>query len=281
MNQILYATDRSEHSIKALRYVADLAARLGSKLHLLNVYSLPPIEHNTIRTHMQLKRNAYLEQLDLLKQYWDSCLSMATSVTDVNFLVVEGSSISKSILSSVEELSAEMVIVGRKDEHSDRGLFAGNIANALLYKLACPLLIIPNTIAISELKNIVYASDFEADDIKALVQLETLVQKFEATLKVVHIPTKDEYASDEQLDWFKEIASQNMSSEEIDYHLILSDSVHEGLKVFIKKNKADLLAMLERDEKGFFERLLRGDMVKRMKTLSDIPLLCFNRKCFS
>ena len=228
-----------------------------------------------------LSKNAHEEHMEILKNYHKSnCPSTAADVP-VKYYVEEDNSIANKILAISDKLVADLVIVGRKDEHSSRGLFAGNIASALLDKLACPLLIIPDTISPFQVKNVVYASDFEADDVLAIKFLQTIAKSSRASLKVVHIPTKSEYSCTEQMEWFKDMVAQKVRSNKIDYHIVLSDSVLEGIQSFVIENEADLFGMLEREEKGFFNKFIFGDKVRRMKSASTIPLLCFNRKCFA
>lgn len=281
MDQIIYATDCSEHSVPALKYVLQFAKTIGARLKLLKVYTLPPVIYSTFRSPEQLSKKASEEHMEILMNFHKSNCSGSTADVPVHFYVEENNAIANTILSASTKLDADLVIVGRKDEHSTRGIFAGNIAGALLDKLTCPLLIIPDSITPFQIKNIVYASDFEADDIMAIIYIQNLVQSFGASLKVVHIPTKGEYSGSEQMEWFKDMVAQKTKSEKIDYHLVLSESVLEGIQSFVIDNEADLFAMLEREEKGFFSKFIFGDKVRRMKSASTIPLLCFNRKCFS
>ena len=99
-------------------------------------------------------------------------------------------------------------------------------------------------------------------------------------MKVVHIPTKSEYSSEEQMEWFKEMVDQKLSYDNIHFHLIISNNILEGLHAFVKNSNADLLAMLEREDKGFWGKTLYGDKVIKMKSASNIPVLCYNRQCF-
>ena len=281
MDRIIYATDCSTYGVLALKFTVEFTRILGARLHLLHIYSLPPIENTIFRSPEQLKRNTRKEQLELLRNYYSKNISEKSIKEDVYFEVAESSSISQAILQQARLIPADLVIIGKKDEHSERGLLAGNIASDLLQKLTCPLLVIPNKIELPAIKNIVYASDFEADDILALTQLQLIAKIYGAALKVVHVPTKNEYESSEQLEWFKEMAAQKMDLKTIDFHLVLSNNVREGLQSFIISNEADVLGILEREEKGYLNKLFYGDMVKKMKSLSYIPMLIFNRKCFA
>jgi nucleotide-binding universal stress UspA family protein len=164
-----------------------------------------------------------------------------------------------------------------KDEHTLRGYFSGNIANAILAECPCPVIMAPNQFRYRKLKTLVYATDFEERDIKAIKKLVALAAPYEAEILVVHIPTKEEYAGMEQMEWFEELLNQQVDYPNIRFHMIFADSVQEGLGVYIQDVRADLLAMLQRgSSRTFFGKLLHRDQVKVMETRSKIPILSFN-----
>ena len=281
MKRIIYATDCSEHSTAALNFAVDFARQMDAECYLLHTYSLPPVENTTLRSMKQLRDRSWEEHQEMLEKYYKNNITADIDPQKIHFVVKESTSVSNTIFGLSEEIEADLIILGKKDEHSQRGVFAGNIANSLLSRLSCPLLVVPNAIEQTALKNLVYATDFEADDIVALTRIQEVVEVFGSSVKVIHVPVEGEYASSEQMEWFKEMLMQQSSIPEIEFHMVLADSVSKGIQVFLQESKAQLLCMLEREEKGFFERLLQKDQVKQMKALSTIPLLCFNRKCFA
>ena len=281
MKQIIYATDCSQHSSGALKFVVDFCLQLKASLNILHIYTLPPVDNTTFRANQHLRKQAHQEHQQLLTEYFEQCFPGMDPVDKISLTVEEHNSITRAVLERSERMEADLVIVGRKDEHSIRGFFAGNIANALMSRLACPLLIIPNDVGSNSMRSMVYATDFEADDVLALEHLCPIARILDAELKVVHIPTKKEYSSEEQMEWFKELVQQKLNFDNIDFHLILSENIQDGLFNFIDRNKADLLVMLEREEKGYIGKALFGDTVIKMKSKSDIPMLCYNRRCFN
>lgn len=255
-----------------------LAERVDATLHILYVYNLPPIDNTTLRSHEQLIQHTKGEQLDYLKNYVNKSCGDISGDTQLQFHVEEHSSISTCITEKAKNLEADLVIVGRKDKQSKRGLLAGNIANALMEKLSCPLLVVPNKIERSLSKTIIYASDFEADDVLAIGKLNELAEKFDSVIHVVHIPVQNEYSSSQQMEWFKELVAQKIGETGIQFHLLLANDVADGLQSFIDQTNADFLCMLERNEKGFISRLFSGDTVRKMKSMCELPMLIFNRQ---
>ncbi|WP_430682055.1 universal stress protein [Maribacter aestuarii] len=54
-----------------------------------------------------------------------------------------------------------------------------------------------------EYKKIVYATDFEEDDILAIQRLVEIAQPLNAEINVVHISTKDELKGNVRMEWLK------------------------------------------------------------------------------
>ncbi len=277
MKRILYASDCNPHSAPALKFAFDQATKIGAQLHLLYVYSLPPVAHKTIRPEMSLHKQAASEHLLALKNYVRRFLETDSGLS---FSVLEHPSISEGILQTLDEVEVDLIILGRKDKASSRGLLAGNIANALLRKVRVPLWVIPNRSTSATIKTMVYATDFESDDIMALRFLSELAAHHDATIKVIHIPTPNEYKGADQMEWFKELVAQKTDYQKIDYKMIVSDDITEGLSHFALDSNADLLAMLERQSSSVFGKLFHADLVRKVKSQLDLPIISFNANCF-
>ena len=276
MKSILYATDRSRHATPALRYAYNLSQALGAKLIVLSVFDVPPIAVSTIRTPVQLKKMATEEQMMLLHNYCSRYLKDRMN-PDITLDVVDSPTISEGILKRTKEHRPDLLILGMKDEHTLRGYFSGNIASAILNECQCPVLMVPNQFRYRKLKTLVYATDFEERDIKAIEKLSDFAAPYEAEIRVVHIPTKEEYAGMEQMEWFKEMLDQQVDYPHIKFHMIFADNIQEGLSIYTKDLNADLLAMLERENsRSFFSKLFHRDHVKVMESRSSIPLLSFS-----
>ncbi|WP_281540739.1 universal stress protein [Maribacter aestuarii] len=144
MKSILYATDCSKHDVDILNYAHELCHKLKANLILLHVFSIPPVQFSTIRPRKHLSTHASDEQLNILKDYATKHIKQNEIKTQISFKVKENTSISDGILSSLKEVSPDLLLVGMKDGHTAREIFSGSIAKALLEKVNCPLLIVPN-----------------------------------------------------------------------------------------------------------------------------------------
>ena len=205
MKTILYATDCSKHDTETLRYAYQLSTTLKSKLIVLHVYDIPPISASTIRPKNRIQTAAFEEHLDVLKNYCSKHLKDTPKSTDISFEVQEHISVSKGVLNKIKELSPDLLLVGMKDEHTARGLFSGSIAKALIEKVSCPLLIVPNTSSFKKITTIAYATDFEEGDFYAIQKLVEIALPTNAKIKIIHIPKEGEIADCDKMEYAKVI----------------------------------------------------------------------------
>lgn len=276
MDTILYATDCTKNSISTLNYAKNLSDTLNAKLIVFHIYDVPPVRTSSIRSSEQLHNLSMIEQKEMLEDYCIKNLDQNLSKNQLICEVAQNASISKGIIDRINKDKIDLLVIGMKSEHSARGFLSGNIANKLIDKKLCPLLIIPPHYSYKKLNKIVYASDFESSDIIAIKKLSAIAEYYDAEIEVVHIPTKEEYTAMQQMEWFKELLEVQVQYKKISFHMVLANSIEQGLRMHIKDENADILGMLERENKGLFAAIFNKDIVKKMETLVTIPILCFN-----
>jgi len=276
MDTILYATDCTRNSISTLNYARNLCETLKAKLIVFHIYDIPPVRTSNIRSSVQLDKLAMNEHKELLDDYCRKNLNQKLSKNQLICEVTENTSISKGIVERIRKSAIDLLIIGMKDEHSARGLFSGNIANKLIDKNLCPILIIPPQYNYKSIDKITYASDFESSDIIAIEKLSEIAEHYNAEIEVVHIPTLEEYAAMQQMEWFKELLEVQVPYKKISFHMVLANSIEQGLRIHIRDENADMLGMLERENKGLFASIFNKDIIKKMESLVTIPILCFN-----
>lgn len=273
---ILYATDCTKNSVPALQYVQKLSLQLKADLVILYVYDIPPIAGRTIKTEDQIQRSLKTEKQEFLIKY---CIQNSIPEADslsLTYKVEYGTSISKTILDHANGMDINLLVMGMKDEHTRRGLFSGNIANSLLNKITCKLLIVPNKISFRPIKKVLYATDFEEEDIRAIDHITKLFPKEDMSLKIVHVDTDDDKKGEEQLEWFKEMLLNKIDYGNLSFNIVTSESITLGLRKYMDDENPDIMALLERDEHNLFKKLFHKDLVRSMESQINIPLLSIN-----
>ncbi|HCE53785.1 MAG TPA: hypothetical protein DER05_01825 [Lutibacter sp.] len=276
MKTIIFASDYSKNAVTALKYASGLSSKLGANLLVIHIYSLPMmlgLEFDIF--YDELEKTTLKKHNTKLKNFCKKHLGKDLAGMNVKTEAFENLSVSHGILAKAAEHKAFMIVIGMKKESAIKELFMGDTSMSLIEKAPCPVLLVPKS-ASENLKKIVYATDFEQEDIGAIYKLSQIAKKFGAKITVVHIAPSITGDANIKMDWFKEMVEQKVTYKKIKFKVLFSEVIFGALKAYLDSNKIDMVAMLEREKSGFLKKLFQRDMVKEMESFGKIPLLSFN-----
>lgn len=276
MKTILCAVDYSENSITALKFAYVLSKKIKANLSVLHVYNYPSLGSNLDEPYLLFGKELFESCKVKLKEFCENNLKEDLKKENIRIDVVENNSVTNGILTKSKELNSYIIIAGMKGENILKGFIMGSTTLQLINKAPCPIFAIPNGFILKNIKTIIYASDFEEEDIEAIHKLTKIIKPFNSNIKVVHISVKDEDEGELTMEWFKELLKQKVDYKKIEFDVIYSKNVFNSLKLYLKNTSADLIAMMERKKTGFIKKIFREDLVKKMETYGKIPLISFN-----
>ncbi len=276
MKTIIFASDYSKNAVTALKYASGLSSKLGTNLLVIHIYSLPMmlgLEFDIF--YDELEKTTQKENNAKLKTFCKKHLGKDLAGMNVKTEAFENLSVAHGILVKAAKNKALMIVIGMKKESAIKELFMGDTSMSLIEKSPSPVLLVPKN-ASENLKTIVYATDFEQEDIGAIYIVSQIARKFDAKIKVVHIAPSIHGDGNLKMEWFKEMVEQKATYKKIKYKVLFSEEIFETLKAYLDSNHIDMVAMLEREKSGFLKKLFQRDMVKEMESFGKIPLLSFN-----
>ncbi|MDP3359197.1 MAG: universal stress protein [Lutibacter sp.] len=276
MKTILFATDYSKNAVTAIKYAHRLSSKLGANLLVIHVYSLPMmlgLEFDIF--YDELEKTTQKENNAKLKNFCKKHLGKDLAEMNVKTDAFENLSVAHGILIKAAEHKAFMIVIGMKKESAIKELFMGDTSMSLIEKAPCPVLLVPKN-ATEDLNKIVYATDFEQEDIGAIFKLAQIAKKFDAKITVIHIAPSILGDGNLKMEWFKEMVQQKVTYKKIKFKVLFSEEIFGTIKMYLDSNNIDMVAMLEREKSGFLKKLFQRDMVKEMESFGKIPLLSFN-----
>lgn len=277
MKTLLYATDYSKNSVTALQFAYNLSQALGMRLVITHTFSFPTVlgveglderpilDGNPVKIH-----RAQLEKFctEHLGSKWDN--------PKIQLEPVLNSSVIKGIISKAEDYHAQLIVVGTKGASGLEEMILGSTTKKLIEKAPCPVIAIPHDVLPRNLDTMVYATDFEEEDIHAIQKLSEIARPLKAKIKVVHISTQEEYAGDLLMEWFKDMLKSKVNYPDIEFELLFSEDVFDTLRIYLGVVNADMVVMLEREKKGFLKKWFHRDLVKKMEDYGEVILMSFN-----
>lgn len=277
MKTILYATDYSENSVAALKYAYKMSKQMGTRLVVTHVFDYPTVL-GTVgldEPFLHLEESAFKSHRLKLEKFCEEHLGSVWKVPNIQLEAVENKSVIKGIISVATEWHAYLIVIGMKGGSVLREMIMGSTTNHLIEKGPCPILCIPSDASHVPIKNIVYATDFEEEDVYAIRKLAEMADQLDAHIHVVHISTKEEYKGEMQMEWFKEMLHKKVTYKRMDFELLSSEDVFNTLRIYLGDKNADLMVMLERKHKSIIKKWFHQDLVKKMESYGRVPLLSF------
>lgn len=276
MKTILNATDFSENAIAALKYAAELSIKTKSSLYVVHVFDVSTLSSNLKGTHLLPFKETLKLKNTKLKEFCETHLENRLDAIQLKAEAIENNNVVAGIISKADELYATLIVTGMQGKSAVKELLMGSITKRLIEKASCPVLAIPINATLNKLDTIVYATDFEEEDISTIFRLSKIAKEYNATIKIVHISSKKDTDGHQEMEWFKELLKQKVTYKNLEFDLIFSDDTYTILKLYLDEVKPDLLAMLERAQKDLLKKIFHRDMVKRMESVSAIPLISYN-----
>lgn len=274
MKSLLYATDYSPNSVPALKFAWNLSLKLDVPLYVMHVFDINAAFISTVSiAYARMEEAAFFKHAEKLREFCLEHLSKEPDQKKLITLVGENSIASESILEKAEEYQVGMILVGKTGSSLMRDLFIGSTATGLIENSHVPVMLLPEDHENSNINTIVYATAFEQADIYALHNITQWATLFDADIKVFHVSTKDEYAGEDQMEWFKEMLAQKVDYPKLQFELRFAEDIYAVLTNYLMEVKADMLAMLEREEHHLLSGIWHRDLVKRMRGEGNLPLL--------
>lgn len=281
IKNILVPVDFSDASFEAVRYASFLAKRHGSKIFLLNIipgmnyfFTYPDsgvISSQVMSAHkkmisevksMNIERLTSLEYTGILE------------TLQVKSTVIAGTNIYGDIISYAENNSVDIIVMGTKGSTSLKKIFLGSKTERVIRLTQLPVLTISNKHKIKKLNKIVFASDFSRDSYSVYPALNNLVKIFNPSIHLLRINTKSKFRPFDELKTDMNKFAKRFSGNFIP-HIRANFEIDEGIAIFAKLIKADLIAIGVHRKKGA-KRILGNRTAEGLIRLTNIPVLAID-----
>lgn len=271
MKSILYATDYSENSVAALKYAHHLSLALKAELWVIHVTEKPLLIPNG-------KEDMLHEHHDKLKTFCQTHLGGELQSMNIKVETLQNKSTVDGIVSKAEALQSLLIITGMNSKSKLKRLIMGSTASGLIEKAPYPVLNIPTDTTYKPIETLVYATDFQQEDLDALCKLATIAKPLKAKIKIVHICPLDKNICAIEKSQREEKIDKHVKYTNVELDILYSDDIFNELTTYLNKNNADIIGMLERESTSYASDLFYRNLLKKMKSYGKLPLMSFNAK---
>lgn len=282
MKTLLAIINEPRDSKGFIRYVAEMAANLKTSIHLLHVHT--PTNYPLGTTPGAMGQASIQMQETMQDIAENSKIILSRYINEVSAEISSNvfSGFSSEIGGTelvadqiINEGKIDMAIIESRHEDSFWTQTANNMN--LIRELKCPVWIIPKGDVYTPIKNIVYATDYNEEDVTNIKKLINLFQDLKPNVTALHITDSRDFNDRVKKEGFKE-----MLQEKVPYPSLIVKAIHRQndddvaqlLTDFAETNNTDLIVVLKQN-KSFFERLFKANHTKEILKKSELPVLVF------
>jgi len=171
-----------------------------------------------------------------------------------------------------------IIVLGTKGKGEKQSDIIGSVVYRVLDKTKVPVLAIPGHTSMDSLidvKNIVYATDFDDSDYVAIRKLIAIVTAFDVKIHCVHISKSSEDKWDTaRMDSLRDYFQQITKNVQVECNFIKGDNPVANLEAYCELNKIDVIAITNK-KRGLLQRMFKPGLAKKLIHSGTIPLLLF------
>ena len=267
MKTIAFSLEDIESSWKLIRYAVLLAKDLNANVQVIFVQSPPVIygEHDflgTVATSVHQNVLGYDNTVKIKAEKIIGELKKEISAeTNITFCLEEGT-YNQILTQKVEDGEIDMVML---PDQTDQSAWTQTLSNLdIIRNVQCPIWIIAPNTKYQPLKKIIYATDYQKEDISTLKRLLALTSVFTPEIIALHVSDNIDFEKKIIKAGFKEMIKMETGSNAISLKNIVNENnqnVTEILTNVAAEINADLIVVLQ-ENKNFLERIFESSFTK-------------------
>lgn len=286
MQTILVPTDFSDTAKLALEVAVQLTKKFNSKLVLLHLLEIPvhllPTADAT--NDVTSSQNTYQDELPAALFYMKLAQKRFAEIRELPFMQgveyednVQNHLDFKNIIDSAHKYNADLIIMGSHGATGLREMFVGSNTEKVVRTSDIPVLVIKSRNENFDVKNFIFATNWEKESKQSLIDAYKLSQKLNAKMNILYVNTPGStFLTSTEIDskfdtLLKETAVQ---ADAVTTSVYSDKSIEEGILNFSKKMNADLIGVTTHGRRGlshFFNNSISEDIANH----AEIPVVTF------
>ena len=264
--RVLLPTDFSENAALATQFALDVARRTNGYILALHAYDVPHYERSmTTSLLIEMKKVAEQNMADFEQE------NLANSGIKYDSHVMIGNPIRLS-REMVHKHNLDLVVMGTKGASGLEELLIGSNAASVIHNVDVPVLVVPPSSVVKEIKRIVLATDLEFKNKKPPLQaLAKFARAYGAEVFLLHIQDEDGIPGGT-----RELIAEAMGDVKHTYHIASQkEDIEATILDFCEEKETDIVSAISK-RYGFFQGLFHKSLTSKLAYHSRIPLLALH-----
>lgn len=288
VQRILVPIDFSDYSVNACRYAIGLAEKLNAEIKLMHVYYNPVVNSMPLTDtyYYQVNMDEIIREIELraktsMEQFYTD-LKEKIEIDNIQGVkldyVLERGIASEEIIAESEEYKPDVIIIGTRGQGERENDLIGSVTAKIIEDTRVPVLVIPEDSLYEGIAtiNILYATNFDESDYKAMKKLMNILAPFEFRLYCVHIGKPDNVAWDKaKMSTLKEKLISQYPDYEIECSLLKEEDFLKGIQEIIRGKRIDIISLVTH-KRNLISKLLNPSVARKVLFHTNIPFLVFH-----
>ena len=290
MSRILVPVDFSDSSPKLCDYAVGIAKKFNADILLFHSYcaSLTEVAFSDSYMHNPTISEALFEveknaKIEIKKLYYDIRDRLKKEKVDgikVDYNLSAGDSSSLGILNICNKYKPNLIIMGSRGETANTTNLLGSVVSSVIEQADVPILILSDQrdqVDFDKIHNIMYATDFDEADFRAIANLKYIAKSYNIKIHCVHFTDKLSHdpMKEHHMQILRKYIKRYFGDSGIEYRIVYEDEKKEGIKKYIYDHDIGLIAILARKH-NLLEKLFIGQMSRKLFIGTHMPILVFH-----
>lgn len=286
MKKILVPIDFSEHTETVCQFALEIAKKNGGEIRLFHAYfdyvifagsSFPySVDINELFNQEMMIKVRDDARADILKLETDLIARLLNeNVTNVHVVhTLTGGIPEEEIINISETYEPDLIVMGTRGK-GEKDILTGKISSKVVQNAKCRILTVPREADYHGFDNMLYATDFDGEDVYDLQRLIDLLINYNPVIHCVHFNFDNDHGADEQkMDALKSHFREKTLGGRLIFKVIEDEDLLQGINNYVTENKIDIIAVVNH-RKSFLKRLFTKDHTRELLFHSDLPLYIF------
>lgn len=271
MKKILVPTDFSKEAENAIKVAAQLSKKHNCELILLHVLDLP-MSTFKIGVPSDLPEAVYFMKL-AHKQFEEIMSKDYLNGLEVTEMV-DFHDIATGILETCKSHAIDLIVMGSHGATGLKEMFIGSNAEKIVRTSEKPVLVIKNEHTDFNIKEFVFASDFENDNKETFKQATRLAEAFNAKIHLLMVNTASNFRTTASAKVKIQEFIEGANFTNYTTNIYNDDTVEKGILNFSQIINADLIGISTHGRQGI-AHFLNGSLSEDLVNHANRPVITF------
>jgi nucleotide-binding universal stress UspA family protein len=271
MPTLLFPTDFSAAAAHAFGFALALAEQMRARIVLFHAYHYSLVDTDVIPAELleALEAEEHDFALAQFQRYEAELQALHGKKVPISHRLVAGFG-REEILREARTLKPDLIVMGTTGAHNALEAWFGSITAGVMEEAPCPVLAIPASFPLQQIKRIAYATDLLEKDRRVFYFLSQWAHMLRAELHCVHVV--DEAVSHREQQLLEEMHDTSLPFASPPLHVLSAKAVWQGLKSFIETQQVDLLAAMPH-RRSLWDSLFHRSLTRQLFHEAGLPVL--------